>query len=149
MFFYNFKKSIEFLTYSNSHTWTYPAPKNLNYFWTFGSLLGVCLALQIITGFFLSIFYKPSILEAFSSIENFVRDVDKGWLVRYFHSNGASFFFFFSYSHIAKGIYYQSFKKKKTLVFRINYFYFINGRSFYRLCSSMRSNVFLSSYCNY
>jgi len=93
-------------------------------------LLSVCLIIQIITGFFLSIFYKPSVLEAFSSIENFVRDVDKGWLVRYLHSNGASFFFLCSYVHIAKGIYYQSFKKKKLWFSGLTIFILLMAEAF-------------------
>jgi ubiquinol-cytochrome c reductase cytochrome b subunit len=71
----------------------YPTSANLNYFWNFGSLAGFCLLLQIITGIFLAMHYVPSADLAFLSVEHIMRDVNNGWLLRYLHANGASFFF--------------------------------------------------------
>ncbi len=76
------------------HTiFTYPAPSNLNYWWNFGSLAMLCLVLQIITGIFLAMHYTPHADLAFISVEHIMRDVNYGWLLRYMHLNGASFFF--------------------------------------------------------
>lgn len=81
------------LTYLFLHLKQYPSPKSLNYFWSFGSLLGLCLVLQIVSGFFLSIFYKATYEEAFNSVElTIMRDIPLGWFVRYLHANIASFF---------------------------------------------------------
>lgn len=71
----------------------YPSPSNLSYFWNFGSLAGFCLVLQIITGIFLAMHYVPNADLAFLSVEHIMRDVNLGWLMRYLHANGASFFF--------------------------------------------------------
>ena len=81
--------------------------------WNFGSLLGVCLVVQIITGVTLAMHYNPSVAEAFNSIEHIMRDVNNGWLVRYLHSNTASAFFFLVYLHIGRGIYYGSYKSPR------------------------------------
>ena len=72
----------------------YPTPIHLNYFWNFGSLAGIFLGFQIITGLFLSMHYVANVDLAFASVEHIMRDVNNGWLMRYLHSNGASFFFF-------------------------------------------------------
>lgn len=77
-----------------SHIINYPTPGNLNYFWSFGSLAGLTLVLQILTGVFLAMHYTPHIDLAFSSVEHIMRDVNNGWLIRYLHANGASFFFY-------------------------------------------------------
>jgi len=87
----------------------YPAPSNLNYFWNFGILAMVFLAVQIITGLFLAMHYVPSIELAFLSVEHIMRDVHYGWLFRYMHANGASFFFIVVYAHMFRGIYYASY----------------------------------------
>ena len=103
------------LTYLYLHIKYYPAPKSLSYFWSFGSLLATCLAIQILSGFFLSIYYKPTYLEAFDSVElTIMRDIPFGWLLRYIHANIASFFFMAAYIHIGKAIYYQGYIKKKV-----------------------------------
>lgn len=94
------------------HIVTYPTPLNLNYFWGFGSLSGICLVIQIISGVILSFHYTPEISMAFNSVEHIMRDVNYGWLFRYTHSNGASIFFFVLYVHIARGLYFQSYAKK-------------------------------------
>nr|BDC91888.1 cytochrome b [Notomastus sp. GK-2021] len=93
-----------------------PAPPNLSIFWNFGSLLGLCLALQIMTGLFLAMHYTPHIDHAFASCIHISRDVWMGWFLRAFHANGASFFFFFLYLHIARGIYYGSYRLTMTWI---------------------------------
>lgn len=104
-------KLINFDFFSNllDHIVFYPTPYNINYFWNFGSLAGIFLALQIVTGLFLSMHYAANILFSFSSVEHIMRDVNNGWLIRYMHSNGASFFFIFLYMHIGRGLYYRSY----------------------------------------
>lgn len=87
----------------------YPTPSNLNYFWNFGSLALYALAIQIFSGLLLALWYVPSIEFAFYSVEYIMREVNYGWLFRNIHANGASFFFFVVYAHIARGIYYGSY----------------------------------------
>lgn len=87
----------------------YPAPVNLNYFWSFGVFALVCLIVQILTGIFLAMYYVPDASLAFASVEHIMRDVNFGWLIRYLHLNGASFFFFVVYLHMARGFFYGSF----------------------------------------
>ncbi len=94
-------------------------PANISYNWNFGSLLAVCLVIQIITGVTLAMHYSPNVLEAFDSVEHIMRDVNNGWLVRYLHSNTASAFFFLLYLHIGRGIYYGSYQAPRTLVWAI------------------------------
>nr|AGN31148.1 cytochrome b [Thrichomys laurenteus] len=91
-----------------------PAPSNISAWWNFGSLLGVCLALQIITGLFLAMHYTADTTTAFSSVTHICRDVNYGWLIRYAHANGASMFFIFLYFHIGRGIYYGSYSFMET-----------------------------------
>ncbi len=93
----------------NSHIVDYPTPINLNYFWSFGSIAGFCLVIQILTGVFLAMHYTPHIDFAFASVEHIMRDVNHGWLIRYIHANGASMFFIAVYSHIFRGLYYGSY----------------------------------------
>ena len=94
----------------------YPTPKNLNYWWNFGSLAGFFLVLQIVTGIVLAMHYNPSVDGAFNSIEHIMRDVNYGWLIRYVHMNGASFFFIVVYIHIFRGLYYGSYKSPRELL---------------------------------
>jgi len=94
-------------------------PSNISYLWNFGSLLAVCLVIQIITGITLAMHYNSSVLEAFNSIEHIMRDVNNGWLIRYLHANTASAFFFLVYLHIGRGMYYGSYKSPRTLVWVI------------------------------
>ena len=96
-----------------------PQPANLSYLWNFGSLLGTCLILQILTGIFLAMHYIPNVDLAFTSVEHIMRDVNNGWAVRYTHANVASFFFIFVYAHIARGLYYGSYKSPRVLVWAI------------------------------
>lgn len=81
----------------------YPSPMNISYLWNFGMMSGIYLVIQIITGLFLSMFYSPHIDIAFDSVEYIMRDISYGWLIRYLHSNGASFFFLYCiHSHAAR-----------------------------------------------
>jgi len=97
------------LAFINSHIVDYPTPINLNYFWSFGSVAGICLVIQIVTGIFLAMHYTPHVDLAFYSVEHIMRDVNNGWLIRYLHANGASMFFIVVYSHIFRGLYFGSF----------------------------------------
>ena len=94
----------------------YPAPKNLNYFWNFGSLAGFMLVTMILTGIFLAMNYTPHKDMAFDSVERIMRDVNFGWLIRYMHANGASFFFIVVYIHIFRGLYYGSYKAPREVL---------------------------------
>ena len=94
----------------------YPTPKNLNYFWNFGSLAGIALVTMIITGIVLSMNYTAHVDYAFDSVERIMRDVNHGWLIRYIHMNGASFFFIVVYIHIFRGLYYGSYKAPRELL---------------------------------
>jgi len=91
-----------------------PAPNNISIWWNYGSLLGLCLGIQIVTGLFLSIHYVPNVEIAFSSVTHISRDVNYGWIIRAIHANGASIFFFFLYLHIGRGIYYGSYNLTET-----------------------------------
>jgi len=86
-----------------------PAPSNISSWWNFGSLLGVCLIVQIITGLFLAIHYTSDTITAFSSVTHICRDVNYGWLIRYIHANGASIFFICLFLHVGRGLYYGSY----------------------------------------
>nr|AAO91630.1 cytochrome b [Pyricularia grisea] len=112
-------KSHSLLKLVNSYLIDASQPSNISYLWNFGSLLAVCLIVQIITGITLAMHYSPSVMEAFNSIEHIMRDVNNGWLVRYLHSNTASAFFFLVYLHIGRGIYYGSYRAPRTLVWAI------------------------------
>jgi len=100
----------------DSHIINYPTPINLNYLWSFGSAAGICLGMQILTGGFLAMHYTPEVHYAFLSVEHIMRDVNYGWLLRYLHANGASFFFIVVYCHIFRGLYYGSFMFPRELL---------------------------------
>ena len=106
-------KSHPLLKLVNSYLIDASQPSNISYLWNFGSLLLLCLVIQIITGVTLAMHYSPNVLEAFNSIEHIMRDVNNGWLVRYLHSNTASAFFFLVYLHVGRGIYYGSYKSPR------------------------------------
>lgn len=118
-------KSHPLVSLVNGYLVDSPQPSNLSYMWNFGSLLGFCLVIQIITGVTLAMHYNPSVLEAFNSVEHIMRDVNNGWLIRYLHSNTASAFFFLVYLHIGRGLYYGSYKAPRTLVWTIGTVIFI------------------------
>lgn len=88
-----------------AHLGHYRTPKNLNYMWSFGSLAGVALVVQIVTGIVLAMHYTPHVDEAFASVERIMRDVSYGWLIRYIHAVGASMFFFVVFVHLFRGLY--------------------------------------------
>ncbi|MFL5121478.1 MAG: cytochrome bc complex cytochrome b subunit [Microvirga sp.] len=94
----------------------YPTPRNLNYWWTFGAILSLCLASQLITGIILVMHYTPSADHAFASVEHIMRDVNYGWLIRYMHANGASMFFIAVYVHMLRGLYYGSYKAPREIL---------------------------------
>ena len=95
---------------------TFPTPRNLNFWYGFGAILTFMLALQIVTGIVLAMHYVPNASMAFDSVENIMRDVNYGWLLRYMHENGASFFFLAVYVHIFRGLYYGSYKAPREVL---------------------------------
>src|SRR5215813_4388505 len=97
----------------------YPTPKNLSYWWNFGSIAGFMLIVMIVTGIFLAMQYTPHVDYAFNSVERIMRDVNYGWLLRYIHMNGASMFFIAVYIHIFRGLYYGSYKAPRELLWMI------------------------------
>ena len=97
----------------------YPAPKNLTYLWNFGSLAGLALVLQILTGIVLAMHYVPTADGAFASVERIMRDVNYGWLLRYLHANGASLFFAVVYVHLFRNLYYGSYKNPREVLWWI------------------------------
>lgn len=94
----------------------HPYPKNLSYMWSFGSIAGIALLVQILSGLFLAMNYDPNIHNAFNSVEHIMRDVRYGWLIRYIHAVGASMFFVAVYAHIARGLYYGSYKSPREIL---------------------------------
>jgi ubiquinol-cytochrome c reductase cytochrome b subunit len=118
-------KSHPLLKLVNSYVIDSPQPSNISYLWNFGSLLALCLGIQIITGVTLAMHYNPSVLEAFNSIEHIMRDVNNGWLIRYLHSNTASAFFFLVYLHMGRGLYYGSYRSPRTLVWALGIVIFL------------------------
>ena len=94
----------------------FPSPKNLNYWWTFGGILAICLVVQILTGIILAMHYTPHVDYAFDSVEHIMRDVNYGWLLRYVHANGASMFFLAVYIHMFRGLYYGSYKEPREML---------------------------------
>ena len=94
----------------------FPTPKNLNYWWTFGGILAMCLVIQIVSGVVLAMHYVPHVDHAFNSVERIMRDVNHGWLIRYMHANGASMFFIAVYIHILRGLYYGSYKAPREVL---------------------------------
>jgi quinol-cytochrome oxidoreductase complex cytochrome b subunit len=103
----------------------YPTPKNLNFLWNTGSLAGITLVIMIVSGLTLAMHYSPDPKQAFQSVERIMRDVNYGWLVRYIHMNGASFFFILVYLHIFRGLYYGSYKAPRELLWILGVFIFI------------------------
>jgi len=97
----------------------YPAPRNLSYWWNFGSLAGVALVLQIVTGIVLAMHYTPHVDHAFASVEHIMRNVNFGWLLRYAHANGGSLFFIVVYIHMFRGLYYGSYKTPRELLWML------------------------------
>jgi len=107
------------LSVANSFLVDSPLPANISYLWNTGSLLGMVLIIQIATGVTLAMHYTPHTALAFASVEHIMRDVNYGWILRYLHANGASFFFIVVYLHIGRGIYYGSYRPPRTLLWTV------------------------------
>ena len=110
------ERRLPIISFVNDTLTTFPTPKNLNYWWAFGGILAFCLAVQIITGIVLAMHYAPHTSVAFDSVEQIMRDVNGGWLLRYIHMNGASMFFFAVYIHMFRGMYYGSYKEPREVL---------------------------------
>nr|YP_009922192.1 cytochrome b [Metschnikowia aberdeeniae]YP_009922206.1 cytochrome b [Metschnikowia shivogae]QMS50761.1 cytochrome b [Metschnikowia aberdeeniae]QMS50785.1 cytochrome b [Metschnikowia aberdeeniae]QMS50789.1 cytochrome b [Metschnikowia shivogae]QMS50803.1 cytochrome b [Metschnikowia shivogae] len=110
------RKSNPYLALANSYLMDSPQPSSMNYWWNLGSLLGLCLVMQMASGLFLAMHYSSNMELAFNSVEHMMRDVNAGWLMRYMHANGASFFFMCMYLHMGKALYYGSYKSPRVLV---------------------------------
>jgi len=113
---------FSFLEHQNE----YQVPKNLNYAWNFGSLAGLALMIQIVTGIILAMHYTPHADLAFNSVENIMRNVNYGWLIRYTHAVGASMFFIVVYLHILRGLYYGSYKAPREILWWFGLIIFIS-----------------------
>ena len=125
----SFLNWIEFrlpiISYIEKEYGDYPMPKNANYFWSFGALATILLVVLIVSGIFLAFHYTPHTDMAFDSVERIMRDVNYGWLLRYNHSNGASFFFIIVYIHILRGMYYGSYKYPRELNWLFGVFIYV------------------------
>ena len=118
-------KRIPQIRFADENMLSFPTPKNLNYFWTFGFILTLCLVTQIITGIVLAMHYTPHVLLAFDSIEHIMRDVNYGWLIRYTHANGASMFFLAVFIHMFRGLYYGSYKEPREVLWILGVIIFL------------------------
>nr|QCF38937.1 cytochrome b [Globicephala macrorhynchus] len=110
----NIRKTHPLMKIINNTFIDLPTPSNISSWWNFGSLLGLCLIMQILTGLFLAMHYTPDTSTAFSSVAHICRDVNYGWFIRYLHANGASMFFICLYAHIGRGLYYGSYMFQET-----------------------------------
>lgn len=110
----NMRKTHPLIKIVNNAFIDLPAPSNISSWWNFGSLLGICLILQILTGLFLAIHYTSDTITAFSSVTHICRDVNYGWIIRYMHANGASIFFICLFLHVGRGLYYGSYTFLET-----------------------------------
>ncbi len=111
-----FERRLPIIGLVHSSFIAYPTPRNLNYWWTFGGILSFMLAVQILTGIVLVMHFTPHVDMAFNSVEYIMRDVNYGWLIRYLHATGASMFFLAVYVHIARGMYYGSYKAPREVL---------------------------------
>jgi quinol-cytochrome oxidoreductase complex cytochrome b subunit len=109
-------KRLPLIRFSQEHLLSYPTPRNLNIWYTFGGILSAFLVTQILTGIVLAMHYTPDSKLAFDSVEHIMRDVNGGWLLRYLHLNGASFFFLAVYIHMFRGLYYGSYKAPREMI---------------------------------
>nr|QOL00957.1 cytochrome b [Filchnerella kukunoris] len=107
-----------------------PAPTNISFWWNFGSLLGLCLMIQIVTGLFLAMHYTSNIEMAFSSVVHICRDVNNGWIIRTLHANGASMFFICIYLHVGRGIYYGSYMYMHTWMIGVIILFLVMATAF-------------------
>ena len=112
-------KRLHVVTFVRDHLVNYPTPYNLNIMWNFGSLAGIMLVIMILSGWFLATHYVADTEKAFESVQHIMRDVNYGWLIRYIHMNGSSFFFIILYLHLLRGLYYGSYKEPRELLWII------------------------------
>ncbi|YP_009180489.1 cytochrome b (mitochondrion) [Amyelois transitella] len=124
------RKTHPILKIINNSLIDLPSPSNISSLWNFGSLLGLCLIIQIITGLFLTMYYTANIELAFYSVNYICRNINYGWLIRTLHANGASFFFICVYIHIGRGIYYESFNLKLTWMVGVIILFLLMGTAF-------------------
>lgn len=110
---------LPIFSYADSNVIAYPTPKNLNYWWNYGSIAGIILVIMLVTGIFLAMNYQPHADVAFASVERIVRDVNYGWLLRYLHMNGASMFFIVVYIHMFRGLYFGSYKAPREILWMV------------------------------
>ncbi|MBY0500555.1 MAG: cytochrome b N-terminal domain-containing protein, partial [Alphaproteobacteria bacterium] len=110
---------LPFFSFIDHELRGYPTPKNLNYWWNFGSLAGITLVVMILSGIFLAMHYEPNTKEAFDSVEYIMRNINYGWLLRYLHANGATMFFIIVYIHMFRGLYYGSYKAPRELLWML------------------------------
>jgi ubiquinol-cytochrome c reductase cytochrome b/c1 subunit len=120
-----FERRLPIVSLVHSSFVAYPTPRNLNYWWTFGGILTVMLAAQIVTGIVLAMHFTPHVDHAFNSVEHIMRDVNYGWLLRYLHANGASMFFLAAYIHMARGMYYGSYKDPREVLWILGVILFL------------------------
>ena len=113
---------LPIFTLINHELHEYPTPKNLNYWWNFGSLAGIVLVVMLVTGIVLAMHYTAHVDLAFGSVERIMRDVNYGWLIRYIHMNGASMFFIIVYIHMLRGLYFGSYQAPRELLWMIGVF---------------------------
>nr|ALO77364.1 cytochrome b [Bruchinae sp. GENSP01] len=126
----NLRKTHPLIKIFNNSLIDLPTPSNITTMWNFGSLLGLCLGIQIMTGLFLAMHYCPNIDLAFNSVAHICRDVNYGWLMRTLHANGASFFFICLYIHIGRGLYYSSYYLMETWMIGVTIFFIVMGTAF-------------------
>lgn len=120
-----FERRLPIVSLVHSSFVAYPTPRNLNYWWTFGGILTFMLGVQIVTGIVLAMHYTPHVDFAFNSVETIMRDVRYGWLLRYLHANGASMFFLAVYIHMARGMYYGSYKEPREVLWILGVILFL------------------------
>nr|YP_009112367.1 cytochrome b [Prays oleae]AIY61501.1 cytochrome b [Prays oleae] len=128
--FFPLRKTHPIIKIMNNSLVDLPSPSNISSWWNFGSLLGLCLMIQIITGLFLTMYYTSNIELAFFSVNYICRNVNYGWLIRTMHANGASFFFICIYLHIGRGIYYESFNFKYTWIIGVIILFILMATAF-------------------
>nr|YP_010759140.1 cytochrome b [Myladina unguiculina]WEX49730.1 cytochrome b [Myladina unguiculina] len=124
------RKTSPLIKIMNNSLIDLPSPSNISTMWNFGSLLGLCLGIQIVTGIFLAMHYCPNIELAFNSVVHICRDVNYGWLIRTLHANGASFFFICIYIHIGRGIYYGSYMLMHTWMIGVTILFLVMATAF-------------------
>ena len=145
----NLRKSHPLIRIANNALVDLPAPVNISAWWNFGSLLGICLVTQILTGLFLAIHYTGHVRLAFDRVAHISRDVNYGWLLRAIHANGASFFFYLSLSSCGTRYILFFLFLHPHLVSRGNHLISSNSNCLYRIRANLRTNIFLSCHSNY